>query len=70
MSEWINIKDQLPDEFKNVIVAVKSGDKYQMYISYRFDFNRWNNLGRINVSYWMPLPEQPKEEIINEENSG
>lgn len=59
MSEWISVKDRLPNEKTRVLVFVPHGNR-------KIDIDgmvgriwvRWN--GR--VTHWMPLPEPPEEE--------
>lgn len=58
MSEWISVKDRMPPMYKNVLVYdptdrmidtdhTEDGDNF-----YYFE----------NATYWMPLPEPPKED--------
>ena len=57
MSEWISVKDRMPPMYENVLVYdptdriidtdhTKDGDTF-----YYFE----------DATYWMPLPEPPKE---------
>lgn len=70
MSEWISVKDRLPELNKNVLVYGGTENhpcKYnEMTESY---FYKMSNCGIIKcakedmywkVSHWMPLPEPPK----------
>lgn len=67
MSEWVNVKDRLPDEGGNYLVTSNSGEPFisQFYkdrLEFGFPtpaFNLWFPKG---VIYWMPLPEPPKED--------
>lgn len=66
MSEWISVKDRMPEshygESDNVLVIDEIGIRKILY----FDGGCWcyptgETYGR-NVTHWMPLPELPKEE--------
>lgn len=64
MSEWISVKDDLPDEFPyDVLVMGKNEcDEYFYDIAF-YDDGEWKSLyweGE-NITHWMPLPELPKE---------
>ena len=67
MSEWISTKDKLPEEPGRYLVSGKFYDSpFQIWIC---DFigigaiRGWSNPARNPiVSFWMPLPEPPKEE--------
>ena len=54
---WHTEKENLPQECKSVLVCVKGNWGYQIGVSYRTDYNRWEGFGRVNVIAWMPLPE-------------
>lgn len=63
MTEWISVKDRLPDNFKRVLV-------YDQEWGIRIDtisikpFEEFTHYGY--VTHWMPLPESPKQENDNE----
>lgn len=63
---WISVKDRLPDSFKPVIVCrEKAKGEFIVEQGHR-DVNGWWKVYGTrtkNVSYWMPLPEPPKEQI-------
>lgn len=56
-TEWISIKDRLPDEIGKVLV-IDNG---------KIDINSWAGkyegwyYANKNITHWMPLPELPKE---------
>ena len=67
MSEWISVKDRLPDDGMNVLVAnIGTGTQY---VSHKDLIWRNENDFFVPTSYfhgfkfthWMPLPEPPKE---------
>lgn len=62
MSEWISVKDKLPNEDKTVI-AYKPRTNEFLFAS--FSGSSWVYAGGIIskrvISHWMPLPEVPKE---------
>lgn len=58
MSEWISVKDRLPNENTRVLVYAKQGS----YMNLRTDYicnGRW--FFSMMVTHWMPLPKPPKE---------
>ena len=63
-NKWISVKDRLPDSFKPVIVCrEKAKGEFIVEQGHR-DVNGWWKVYGTrtkNVSYWMPLPEAPKE---------
>ena len=71
MSEWISVKEKLPEEGQDVIIAIFDTAKktYQMMSdSLTFYRNKWvwwtndpigNNQ---DITHWQPLPEPPKKE--------
>lgn len=75
VSQWISVKDRLPKSEKEVLVWYKyTWDAVST--SYGFGINRWYSntkqwrngclLKGIEVLYWQPLPEPPKEGDTNE----
>jgi len=76
MTEWISMKDRLPEEDKQVLTyAIQSknihddGFPYQtgVYIRGRWLTDHFCESSFIeNVTHWMPLPEPPKE--LKDEN--
>ncbi len=76
MSEWISVKDRMPDVEESVIAYSKTVDRvfvgyYDLEYSFRTDSIEpmWyldGARGRsyaftAKVTHWMPLPELPKE---------
>jgi len=67
---WIDIKDKVPKPFQRVIVfpfdknyhSVDTG----LYDEYLEEFYTALDGQKIDVDYWMPLPNPPKEETIQE----
>lgn len=64
MSEWISVKDRLPDYAKDVIVYDELGWVYPAYHTfaecwrYSFTSKRCSH----KITHWMPLPEPPESE--------
>lgn len=62
--KWISVKDKLPERYKRVLVAFKndmvtiSMRTFEQYTGV-FGFLFESNYGP--ATYWMPLPEPPKE---------
>lgn len=56
--EWISMEDELPELFEKVLVYTKrEGVEVTWYTDSGYLAQRWKNG---EISYWMPLPEQPK----------
>lgn len=72
MSEWISVKDRLPDndDFVLAIVSGKTGsiklDNAYELAQFSMDegwiLEMWPEWEDPKVSHWMPLPEPPKED--------
>jgi hypothetical protein len=68
MSEWINVKDELPDEYVDVIIYYckdwNAKQTWHVDMGYRsFDDFILTDVGHVSATHWMPLPEPPKEEL-------
>ena len=71
MSEWISVKDRLPEvpiDNRGYICRCKFPDNpyaFYMVLSYfAIDKNphfQHETLGGMRVTHWMPLPDPPKE---------
>lgn len=70
--EWISVKDRLPDKQKQVLVydhgkgIITQGFKYQHsnvwhVTTYMDSINIFTGEVAINVTHWMPLPDEPKD---------
>lgn len=62
MSEWISVKERLPDEDVWVLTLQTDGDMIVNCIAFE---GKWcsNDHGFIpTVTHWMPLPKPPEEE--------
>lgn len=56
-SNWISVKDKLPEPFATVLAYSINGRMYTVgYIDKLVGF-----MTRDTVTHWMPLPEPPKE---------
>lgn len=66
MSEWISVEDRLPEKGQVVLVAMPKGTvtlggirkKTQAWDVF-LDMAIWT----AEPTYWMPLPEAPKEQV-------
>ena len=71
MSEWISVKDRLPEGEEDVLVCLTSkelvvgafvetpiSDDRLWMLSHGEDFYAFSSCG---VTHWMPLPEPPEE---------
>lgn len=71
VDRWISVKDRLPEPEKDVLIWYRN-TWGAGFTSYRFGISRWySNIKRwyggclpkdIEVLYWQPLPEPPKED--------
>ena len=76
MSEWISVKDRLPEKGQKVLAVVRgeidygyieSIIYYDDYLEEEMQEFHWhghemhNNEALNALTYWMPLPEAPKE---------
>ena len=56
--QWIPVADRAPEKYGTYLVTTKR--KAVMVCCYYPQAKNWNT--RANVTHWMPLPEEPKEE--------
>lgn len=68
MSEWISVKDRLPEESGAYLVHFGTHASVLEYSAVHKAFNAFDDHSeflvertRLNPSHWMPLPEPPKE---------
>ena len=72
MSEWISVKDRLPEPFVSVLIFVPSEPSpiFEAYYVSKGVFNATNimhgNYGFLKVgdavTHWMPMPDPPEVE--------
>ena len=72
MSEWVSVKDRLPDGMEDVLVCVFWHERWQTLIGWcRKSDEQWyayishGERSVENVSHWMPLPQPPVATDIN-----
>lgn len=74
MSEWISVKDRLPEIYVDVNTCDSKNNVSTGCLSPRTTRKRkliWSTRHRgskTDVMYWMPLPEPPKEQDHSPEN--
>lgn len=67
MSEWISVKDRLPEKGKLVLIWTGNDDRRPaIFLAYLDDDGQeWVDgdyyTGAEYVTYWQPLPEPPQE---------
>jgi Protein of unknown function (DUF551) len=66
MSEWISVKDRLPEESQDALAFDDCGVIHMAIYSPEGLVYRWHcdtyGLYPHEVTHWMPLPEPPKEQ--------
>jgi len=69
MSEWISVKDRLPDEADEqyICYCTHLNNKSELVVALLWNGETWGECehggGVLNeyVTHWMPLPESPEE---------
>ena len=60
MSEWISVKDKLPDTYEPVDVYHQKVDRRTIEAVLQNDGEWRDEVGQlVNVSHWMHLPDRP-----------
>ena len=68
MSEWISVKDRLPEDGQEVFAYCSEADSFEMLVLRCLSENMWINRALDiyeNVTHWMPLPTPPKEDNVD-----
>ena len=60
--EWISVRDRLPEDQVEVLVATRSKNGVRNIDKGYLAIDHFIHRGRAEVTHWMPLPEPPKEE--------
>lgn len=60
MSDWISVKDRLPEPLEDVLVCYAGGIVGIDWVYHDMRFAYENIYG--GVTHWMPLPEPPEED--------
>jgi hypothetical protein len=64
MTNWISVKDRLPEELKDVIATdgkiVHEAHWYKHSYMEELDWYNWKFGYWKDVTHWMPLPQLPK----------
>lgn len=59
--DWIDVKDRLPDQYHEVIIATDDGRvKSAMYMLN----GKWNTF--LNITHWMEYPDAPKVDVVDD----
>ena len=77
MSEWISVKDRLPEDMGEVLVIVSGKPHENVTLDGAYELaeydpvegwilEMWPEWSSGVVAHWMPLPEPPEEEKKNE----
>ena len=78
MSEWISVKDRLPEEGQGLVLVYAPNNKYVAFQLDEWSMQReapvsfssatievgegWDNFEFEEITHWMPLPNPPKEQ--------
>lgn len=65
VSEWISVKDKLPEDGQEVFAYCSEADSFDMLVLRCLSENIWINRALDiyeNVTHWMPLPTPPPKE--------
>lgn len=64
MSDWISVKDRLPEDYTFVLAVVETWTRTVTVVLHAdLKFYRFGAGDTpLNVTHWMPLPELPEEE--------
>ena len=65
MSEWISVKDRLPEKNGKYLAVTEDNEMYHKYVTIRYFYADNPKIfarpsGIIKYTHWMPLPEPPK----------
>lgn len=65
MSEWISVKDRLPEESDDVLAYTIWDDIVVCFLEEDSDvwMHTWGYLEKEFVTHWMPIPEPPIENL-------
>lgn len=73
MPKWVSVKERLPEDRSNVLVVAYWHERWGVYMGWcapeRAEWSVHIGIGDRNdvaVTYWMPLPEPPKEDDRND----
>ena len=64
-TEWISVKDRLPETGKRVLTYADNGAMFAAHLDgywYIDTGEMYYSTPLANITHWMPLPEPPKEE--------
>lgn len=62
MSEWISVKDRLPEMKGYYLVCYPFYNRQEINIVYFRGKSQWAKCSKY-ITHWMPLPEPPKKEL-------
>ena len=73
MPKWVSVKERLPEDRSDVLVVAYWHERWGVYMGWcATERAKWSvHIGigdrdDVAVTYWMPLPEPPKEDDRND----
>lgn len=62
MSEWVSVKERMPELHKDVFVAIRYGGKWSFDVTWLNSSSEWVSPRAVNaeVKFWMPIPDVPE----------
>ena len=62
MSEWISVRERLPEEWPESVLAYYSGGVHEVFLFRGKWYQADMEYEALGLTHWMPMPEPPGEE--------
>ncbi|MGN0787103.1 MAG: DUF551 domain-containing protein [Christensenellales bacterium] len=66
LNEWISVKDKLPEDQVEVLVLTRSMKGMRNVDKGYLSIDHFIHRGRAQVTHWMPMPEPPEKERMEQ----
>lgn len=63
-SEWVSVKDRLPEDDAQVLACTKHGKSFSAHC----EKGKWRVSHSVKITHWMPLPTPPLDTTKQEGN--